>query len=73
MGSPPNFRRRPILAQVDFACKLLLDHGLQRDDISNTRKIDSVVVSGKLLDRSQLDRLLADARVADARGVSQNR
>ncbi|MDQ3116270.1 MAG: amidohydrolase family protein [Verrucomicrobiota bacterium] len=31
-------------------------------DIANTRKIASVVVAGKFLDRAALDRLLAEAR-----------
>jgi hypothetical protein len=35
-------------------------------DISNTRKIDSVVVNGKLLNRTQLDQLLDDAKVTVA-------
>jgi hypothetical protein len=36
-------------------------------DISNTKKIDSVVVNGQRLDRAQLDQLLNDAKVPDAR------
>jgi imidazolonepropionase-like amidohydrolase len=35
-------------------------------DISNVNKIDSVVVNGRRLDRSQLDQLLNEARVPDA-------
>ncbi len=37
-------------------------------DISNTEKIDSVVVNGERLDRTQLDQLLNDAKVPDAGG-----
>jgi imidazolonepropionase-like amidohydrolase len=33
-------------------------------DISNTEKIDAVIVSGKFLDRAQLDQMLRDARVS---------
>ena len=40
-------------------------------DISNTRKIDSVVVNGKLLNRTQLDQLLDDAKVTVAISGSQ--
>lgn len=32
-------------------------------DIQNTRKIDGVIVNGKLLDRTRLDQLLTEARV----------
>ena len=42
-------------------------------DISNTRKIDSVVVNGKLLNRTQLDQLLDDAKVTVAISGSQQR
>jgi imidazolonepropionase-like amidohydrolase len=42
-------------------------------DISNTTKIDSVVVNGKRLDRAQLDQLLNEARVSDAGSRSQQR
>ncbi len=35
-------------------------------DISNAEKIDSVVVNGERLDRTQLDQLLNDAKVPDA-------
>jgi imidazolonepropionase-like amidohydrolase len=34
--------------------------------ISNTTKIDSVIVTGKRLDRAQLDQLLKEAKVSDA-------
>ncbi len=40
-------------------------------DISNTRKIDSVVVNGKLLNRTQLDQLLDDTKVPVAISGSQ--
>jgi hypothetical protein len=39
-------------------------------DISNVNKIDSVVVNGQRLDRSQLDQLLDEARVPNAGGSS---
>lgn len=47
-----------------FTANLVLLKADPLADISNTRKIDAVVVSGKLLDRSELDRLLASAKVA---------
>jgi imidazolonepropionase-like amidohydrolase len=37
-------------------------------NISNTEKIDSVVLNGKLLDRDQLDQILRDARVSNITG-----
>lgn len=40
-------------------------------DISNTQKIDSVVLNGQLLDRVQLGQLLAVAKVAPAQSTSQ--
>jgi len=40
-------------------------------DISNTRKIDSVVVNGRLLSRTQLDQLLDEAKVPVASSSSQ--
>jgi imidazolonepropionase-like amidohydrolase len=49
-----------------FTANLLLLKADPLADISNTRKIDAVVVGGRLLDRSELDRLLADAVVAGA-------
>lgn len=54
-----------------FTANLVLLKADPLVDISNTRKIDSVVVSGKLLDRSELDRLLASSAVAGAGRVSQ--
>jgi imidazolonepropionase-like amidohydrolase len=54
-----------------FAANLVLLKADPLADISNTRKIDSVVVSGRLLDRSDLDRLLASAVVAGAGSVSK--
>ena len=40
-------------------------------DISNTKKIDSIVVNGKRLDRVQLDQLLDEARVREPEGGAQ--
>ena len=54
-----------------FAANLILLKANPLVDISNTRKIDSVVVSGKLLDRVKLDQLLADAKVADSGSISK--
>jgi imidazolonepropionase-like amidohydrolase len=39
-------------------------------DISNTEKIDSVVLNGRLLDRAQLDQMLREARVSKMVGAS---
>jgi imidazolonepropionase-like amidohydrolase len=54
-----------------FTANILLLNADPLADVSNTRKIDAVVVSGKLLDRSELDRLLASAVVAGTGGVSK--
>jgi imidazolonepropionase-like amidohydrolase len=54
-----------------FTANLVLLRADPLVDISNTRKIDSVVVSGKLLDRSELDRMLASAVVTGAGSVSK--
>jgi len=35
-------------------------------DIANTKKIDAVVLNGKLFDRSQLDQMLHDAKAVDS-------
>jgi tetratricopeptide (TPR) repeat protein len=45
---------------------LLLDAN-PLDDISNTRKIDSVIYGGKVLSRSDLDKMLADVEVIASR------
>lgn len=42
-------------------------------DISNTRKIESVVLNGNLLPRTQLDQLLAEAKVTPAQSAPQPR
>jgi imidazolonepropionase-like amidohydrolase len=42
-------------------------------DIANTKNIYAVVVNGKLLDRSQLDQMLRDARVSPANGNPRSR
>jgi hypothetical protein len=34
-------------------------------DISNTNKIDSVVVNGQLLDRNRLDQMLSEAKTLE--------
>jgi imidazolonepropionase-like amidohydrolase len=39
-------------------------------DISNTEKIDSVVLDGKFLDRAQLDQMLQEARVSNVTGAA---
>jgi len=40
-------------------------------DLSNTRKIDSVVLNGEFLDRKRLDQLLEEAKLPAAGGSSQ--
>jgi hypothetical protein len=56
-----------------YAANFVLLNGDPLADISNTTKIDSVVVNGKRLDRAQLDQLLNEARVSDAGSRSQQR
>lgn len=55
-----------------FTANLLLLKADPLVDIANTRKIDAVVVSGKLLDRSELDLLLASAVVAGTASDSKH-
>ncbi len=55
-----------------FTANLLLLKADPLADISNTRKIEAVVVNGKLLNRSELDRLLASAVVASTDSVSKH-
>jgi len=54
-----------------YAANLVLLKADPLADISNTTKIDSVVVSGKWLDRAQLDQLLNDAKVPNTDSDSQ--
>jgi hypothetical protein len=46
-----------------YVANLVLLNANPLIDIQNTRKIDGVVVNGKLLDRTRLDRLLTEAKV----------
>jgi imidazolonepropionase-like amidohydrolase len=46
-----------------YTANLILLNADPLAGISNTRKIDSVVVNGQRLDRAQLDQLLNDAKV----------
>ena len=46
-----------------YTANLVLLNADPLADISNTKKIDSVVVNGQRLDRAQLDQLLNDAKV----------
>lgn len=50
----------------DYMANLVLLNADPLADISNTKKIDSVVVNGQRLDRAQLDQMLNDAKVPDA-------
>jgi imidazolonepropionase-like amidohydrolase len=54
-----------------FTANLVLLKADPLVNISNTRKIEAVVVSGKLLDRPKLDRLLASAVVSGTGSVSK--
>jgi len=54
-----------------FTANLLLLKADPLADISNTRKIESVVASGKLLNRPELDQLLASSVVAGTGNVSK--
>ena len=49
-----------------YVANLVLLNADPLADISNTKKIDSVVVNGQRLDRVQLDQLLNDAKIPDA-------
>lgn len=57
--------------ETGYTANLVLLSADPLADISNTRKIDSVVVNGKLLNRTQLDQLLDDAKVTVAISGSQ--
>ncbi len=46
-----------------YVANLVLLNANPLMDIQNTRKIDGVVVNGKLLDRTRLDQLLTEAKV----------
>jgi hypothetical protein len=54
-----------------FTANLLLLKADPLADISNTRKISAIVVDGKLVDRSELDRLLGSAVVVEPVSASQ--
>jgi imidazolonepropionase-like amidohydrolase len=54
-----------------YTANLVLLNADPLADISNVSKIDSVVVSGQRLDRAQLDQLLNDARIRDAKSKSR--
>ena len=49
-----------------YTANLVLLNANPLADISNTTRIDSVVVNGKRLDRAQLDQLLKEAKVSGA-------
>jgi imidazolonepropionase-like amidohydrolase len=51
------------VARGKLADLLLLDAD-PLEDISNTRKINAVVLNGRLLDRRTLDKMLADVEAA---------
>jgi imidazolonepropionase-like amidohydrolase len=53
-----------------YTANLVLLNADPLADISNVDKIDSVVVTGRRLDRAQLDQLLNDARIRDAESKS---
>lgn len=55
-----------------YTANFVLLNGDPLADISNTTKIDSVVVNGRRLDRAQLDQLLDEAKVANLGHGSQS-
>jgi len=52
-----------------YTANLILLTANPLTDISNTEKIDSVVLNGKLLNRSELDQMLQESRVTNARAT----
>ena len=56
-----------------YTANLVLLNADPLADISNISRIDSVVVSGQWLNRSQLDQLLNEAKAAGTGGSSQQR
>jgi imidazolonepropionase-like amidohydrolase len=54
-----------------YTANLIVLNANPVQDIANTKKIDSVIVNGKLLERPQLDQLLQEAKVVKTRSGSQ--
>jgi imidazolonepropionase-like amidohydrolase len=47
-----------------YTANFILLHGNPLLEISNTEKIEAVVLNGEFLDRAQLDKMLSDAEVS---------
>jgi len=56
-----------------YTANFVLLHADPLADISNSKKIDSVVLNGEFLNRKQLDQLLDEAKLPDAGSRSQQR